>query len=248
MTEKEKTVALTDTCDHCGRPYQKGRLTTRKLFRDFVETTFSFDQGFFHTFIVLLDKPMKVVNHYIEGKRKPFTTPFRFLVVSVTLYVLAYYLMPLDKLAVFKIKSDSQIFLQHFYELYQRLVNLALFSVIPLVAFITYVFGNRKKYNYAENLVANAYIQGAFNLVGVVISLIAYALLLADARWGLSLSALSFIVLARGYYALFTGNRFLRVLKTLFTMTWMILVMALFAWLVVMYLVEYGDLPLPENQ
>lgn len=180
---------------------------------------------------------MNPIKAYILGKRKPYTSPAKFLVVSVTLYVIGYLFIPIEELGMLKMNANEKEFVQLFYQNFQRYLNLGLFMLIPFISLFTF-FMSYKTYNFAENLVANAYIQGVFNLFGIVLSLLGYALMQWDMKVGTSLSTLSFLILLRNYYFFFNGNKFIRVMKTLAAIFVSFLAIAIYA-LVLVFILSY---------
>ena len=71
-------------CFNCGQIYSANkRLALSNIVRDFFDNTFNIHKGFFFTFWKLIIKPSDVVTSYIQGKRKTYTNPTRYLVIAL---------------------------------------------------------------------------------------------------------------------------------------------------------------------
>ncbi|MCS6832815.1 MAG: DUF3667 domain-containing protein [Flammeovirgaceae bacterium] len=66
-------------CHHCGQKSYTPRITLGYLFKDLIALITDIDKGFWHTFIYLFIHPSRVIQEYIEGKRKKYYNPFRYL-------------------------------------------------------------------------------------------------------------------------------------------------------------------------
>ena len=92
--------------------------------------------------------PQKPIVNFIEGYRRPFTMPAKFLVVTITISVLATFFYDIETFSVVKITDEKAQNAAVFYEYYQRFLNIILFSLIPPISFFTWLLGNKKKFNY----------------------------------------------------------------------------------------------------
>lgn len=71
-------------CSHCGqRDIANQRLQMVEVVNDFFDNTFNFHKGFFYTFWNLMITPGKVAHSYINGQRKLFTNPTRYMVIAL---------------------------------------------------------------------------------------------------------------------------------------------------------------------
>ena len=71
-------------CFNCGQIYSANkRLAFSTIVRDFFDNTFNIHKGFFFTFWKLIIKPSDVATSYIQGKRKTYTNPTRYLVIAL---------------------------------------------------------------------------------------------------------------------------------------------------------------------
>jgi len=71
-------------CYNCGQIKSANRkLVLSDIVKDFFDNTFNIHKGFFYTFWNLLIQPAKVSKSYINGKRKTYTNPTRYLVIAL---------------------------------------------------------------------------------------------------------------------------------------------------------------------
>lgn len=71
-------------CNHCGqRKIANNRLQIKEVFLDFIDNTFNIHKGFFFTLWNLLVRPGIVSQSYIDGRRKAFTNPTRYMVIGL---------------------------------------------------------------------------------------------------------------------------------------------------------------------
>lgn len=226
----------TKSCDVCGKRISNDRLTLKGLIGEFIDSSFSLDKGFIYTLKQLIVSPNQPIEFYISGKRQPFTSPAKFLVVSVTLYVIGFLFLPIEDFAAVKFNENEQNFAFSFYRYFQRFLNVGLFGLIPLISLATWAM-SYNKYNYAENLVANAYIHGWYNIVTIILSMLGFLLIKANFSIGISLSSISFVFLIRNYFLFFEGKIFTRILKTFGALFISTLMVGIYALILIFYLV-----------
>jgi len=71
-------------CFNCGQiDLANKRLVFSNIAKDFFDNTFNIHKGFFFTFWNLIVQPSKVAKSYIQGKRKTYTNPTRYLVIAL---------------------------------------------------------------------------------------------------------------------------------------------------------------------
>lgn len=71
-------------CSNCGqRHIGNKRLQMREVINDFFDNTFNLHKGFFFTMWKLLITPGKVAHAYINGQRKSFSNPTRYMVIAL---------------------------------------------------------------------------------------------------------------------------------------------------------------------
>lgn len=73
-------------CFNCGQPASANeRLRFTNIIKDFFDNTFNLHKGFFFTFWKLIVNPREVAISYIQGSRKKYTNPTRYLVIALAL-------------------------------------------------------------------------------------------------------------------------------------------------------------------
>lgn len=71
-------------CFNCGQiDSANNRLVFSNIAKEFFDNTFNIHKGFFYTFWNLIIQPSKVAKLYIQGKRKKYTNPTRYLVIAL---------------------------------------------------------------------------------------------------------------------------------------------------------------------
>lgn len=218
MAEENQTKFENITCDYCGRRKITSRLTVKGLISQFIDTTFSLDKGFLYTLKYMFLSPQKPIISFIEGYRKPFTLPAKFLVVTITISVLATFFYDIETFSVVKITDEKAQNASIFYEYYQRFLNIILFSLIPPISFFTWLLGNKKKFNYAENLIANAYLYGTYSFVSAIFITLSSFVMSYSLVVSSSISNLSIIYLLYGYYRFYDGRWYGKLLRAFATM------------------------------
>jgi len=205
-------------CDYCGRNKITERLTLKILIAHFIDTTFSLDKGFIYTLKWLFINPNKPIKSFIEGNRIGFTMPAKYLVVTVTISVLATFLYDVETYSIVHVSDNESANVSIFYTYYQKYLNIILFSLIPIISFFSWLLGNKKKYNYAENLIANAYLFGTYNLFNAVLTVLGAKLTSINIITGSTLTTLSVSYILYGYFRFFDGHWSMRILKAIITM------------------------------
>ncbi|WP_417599851.1 DUF3667 domain-containing protein [Owenweeksia hongkongensis] len=73
-------------CANCGQAASaNNRLKFTTIFKEFFDNTFNIHKGFFFTFWKLCVKPSEVALSYIQGSRKKYTNPTRYLVIALAI-------------------------------------------------------------------------------------------------------------------------------------------------------------------
>ncbi len=150
-------------CSYCGARKIDERISTKFLFQEILDKVLSVDNKLLKTFIHLFTKPEEVINGYISGIRKRYYNPFSYLLISITISGIYFYLLRDVMIDAFSSPDSENPFNQT--DFMTNLVDFmtdyqAFFTVlnIPIYGFISYlVFYNRNKYNFYEHLVIYLY-------------------------------------------------------------------------------------------
>lgn len=156
-------------CPNCGAKIIKNRLSLKNVWQDLSYQVFNLDNTLLKTFRHLFSKPEVVILTYISGTRKKYMNPIGFFAIAITLSGIMFFVLR----NVYHINltqssfSDTDTQNMNFMFDYQGLMS---YMIMPLYALITWMlFRGKKKFNYTEHLVANAYIIGQTSYVQVVL-------------------------------------------------------------------------------
>ena len=158
-------------CPSCGAKVVHNRLTLKQVGQDLGNQVFNLDNTFFKTFKHLFVQPDAVIKSYISGTRKKYMNPIGYFAIAVTLLGVLFFFLR----RVYHVDLTSNSFTDRegpnmdFIFDYQGLLS---YLIVPLNAIMTWIlFIDRKKLNYTEHLVANAYISGQVSFVQVLVCL-----------------------------------------------------------------------------
>ncbi|MEM6298986.1 MAG: DUF3667 domain-containing protein [Bacteroidota bacterium] len=77
-------------CANCGAKVIRERVTTKKLFSEFIENVFGWDNRYLVTFIAMVMRPQAVLGEYVDGVRKRYVNPFTFFVIGMTVTLILF--------------------------------------------------------------------------------------------------------------------------------------------------------------
>ncbi|KQC31394.1 DUF3667 domain-containing protein [Flagellimonas eckloniae] len=158
-------------CPNCGAKIIKNRLSLKNVWQDLSYQVLNLDNTFLKTFRHLFSRPADVVNTYIKGTRKKYMNPISYFAIAITLSGILFFVLK----KIYKINlmhnsfTEKQASNLDFIMDYQGLLS---YFIMPIYALMTWLlFIDKKKLNYTEHLVANAYITGQTSFVQVLICL-----------------------------------------------------------------------------
>jgi hypothetical protein len=185
-------TAEDEYCSACGAVIVRERLTTKKIWRDLTKDAFGWDNKYFRTVRNLVLRPEKLLHDYLSGVRKRYTPPFVFFTIGTALALLIFNILVEDFIAMSNeitkeqieimerwmspelTGGDSENFAREQIETNERsqryiirYFNLISFLILPFYALLSY-WTFRKRNNYGEHLVINAYLQGFLFLVTII--------------------------------------------------------------------------------
>jgi hypothetical protein len=197
-------------CNNCGqRAIENRRISTKEALVDFAQNTLLFDKKLLYTLKSLILQPGKVGHAYINGQRKKYTKPSRYLIFIVALYaVLIYFFQTSEVIEDFS-KINFEYFtnqLNHSFSVwsYRFDVNYLFSSnvvqILILTAFLPLIF---RKYNftYLELLMVNSYYFSTTTLITFTF-LTFYKMI-----FGISMN-LGIVILIFSIYIFWAYNRF----------------------------------------
>jgi hypothetical protein len=166
-------------CNECGAPVIKNRLTIKYLFNEFYNSFLSIDSSRpILTFVDLFKKPEEVIDGYIHGVRKKYIHAFGYFTIAITFSSLFFFVFlkffPDLLETAFSYKKNmndaekelNNSVMQKTFE-YQTFI---FFAAIPLLSLMSWiVFYNKRRYNYAENLIIILYGYSQASIMGIIL-------------------------------------------------------------------------------
>lgn len=156
-------------CPTCGGKVIRQRLTLKNVVEDISFQVFNLDNTLIKTFRHLFSQPQNVINSYIRGIRKKYMNPISYFAIGVTLSGIMFYILR----NVYHVSLTQNSFtakntpnMDYVFD-YQGIMS---YLVMPFYALFTWLlFLDKKKLNFTEHVVANAYIFGQVSLVQVLV-------------------------------------------------------------------------------
>lgn len=198
-------------CSECGQKSETNRFTMKHVVETtshaFLNVFFFFERGASLTFKELLINPGQFLRNYLSGKRVNHITPIGYVLLVGTISTLLYTYfgdeimnnMPFseeltkDEGKVISTKDVVKYVSEH-----QVLSTLI---TIPLAAIISFRVYKKVGYNYAEHLVANAFL---LSQQSMIMALFIPLLLITKVKLiTIIMMVVSYIYLAWGYHQLF---------------------------------------------
>ncbi len=163
-------------CPSCGAKVIHNQLTLKNVFQDLSVQVFNLDNTFLKTIRHLFSRPEIVILEFISGTRKKYMNPIGFFAIAVTLSGIMFFVLR----NVYHLNltqssfSDTDTREMNFMFDYQGLMS---YMIMPLYALLSWMlFRGKKRFNYTEHLVANAYIIGQTSYVQVVLYILVLGL------------------------------------------------------------------------
>lgn len=157
-------------CAECGQKTSTSRFTVKHFVHEFTHAFTHADTGFLYMAKELLIRPGTVAREFIEGKRKRYFSPFGFLLIILTLYVLGVTksgfnnavadgmqeFMERTNISTAAATEDIKALKERASKTTDYSKPLAI-ALIPLISLFTFALFRKAKYNYAEHLVFNVF-------------------------------------------------------------------------------------------
>jgi len=210
----EKLESSYSFCPNCGQNTHQNRLNFEQLLTDLWKAFADTDQGILITVKQLVYRPGFLARDYINGKRKTYFNPFKYLVL-----MLAIALFFILKLVPFMVDfTDNELANNQVLQFAFRNLNTFILLMCPLYAVLMRLFFWDRKTNFVEILAFSAFLNGQIMLfymlclifIVVVPGLAALMMIL----FGLGI-CIWFIVAVSQFYGTFTLGS---VLKTVLIM------------------------------
>jgi len=207
-------------CANCGQKVISTRYTVKESVGWVFGSIFNLDHGFFYTSKLMLTKPGKVVNDFMNGVTVGYSHPFRFLFFWATISAIigAYFGAFEESGLVFNKmagQSEEEIARARKVMLFMKqYMSFIIMAFVPFSALGSYLVLKPKKLNYAEHLILNSYSTGISTAIGLPI-VFAYAFTDNFNILSLLSFALGFLIIGRVYAKTFDDHYFVGVLRYL---------------------------------
>lgn len=167
-------------CSACGQKAVTERLTVRHMLGEFIQAITNLERGFWYTARRLMPEPGPVVREYLEGRRKRFYHPVRYLFVLATLATVIMVwsgLFEQQQDQIISVQEQamgieptergrvSQQMVQEKIKPYLHLISLL---TVPFLGLLSFRLFRKRGYNYAEHLAINAYWTAQLSLIGLI--------------------------------------------------------------------------------
>jgi hypothetical protein len=209
-------------CSNCGQKAEIHRLTFAHVFHEFIHAFTHADKGFVLLVKNLLWRPGFVAKEYLDGKRKKYFNPLSFIVITSAIHAFValktgYFAsmgssgnqgggarrMPAIWVEVFQISNNNG-----------KLLSLIL--IVPLLAFLSWIFFRRGRYLFSENLVLHAFIVGESHVIRTLIFIPLFLIFPNQSGinlWIFQTLLLAYLVVA--YKQFFNQSIFVTIIKTI---------------------------------
>lgn len=168
-------------CSGCGARVIDERITFKFLFKEILDKVLSVDNKLLKTFLHLFSKPNHVIDDYIKGVRKRYFNPFSYLLISITLAGISFYLLKDYALQAvannttgtstgnpFLENKDLQKDIVSYVFDYQSFITALIIPIYGAISWL--VFLNKKKYNYFEHIVIYLYATAQITILNFIIT------------------------------------------------------------------------------
>lgn len=162
-------------CPHCGQKATVGRITLKKSIREAIDNFFNLNRGLLPTFRDLLLRPGAMLSGYVEGKRRRYVHPVRFMLAVIAFSYLIYFVLIPDGWMVeppqMAVNSGDQIteeFGQWVLDTVAKNYTLLTLSIVPFLAFWFSVFFKKNGFNMGEHFTVLTYVSAMTTLLPVV--------------------------------------------------------------------------------
>jgi Protein of unknown function (DUF3667) len=157
-------------CNLCGQKASTHRFTMGEWLHEIPHSVLHVDSGFFLTVKTLILHHGNAIREYLQGKRKLLFSPFLYVLVWCGVYVVIshFFENPNETVKQFELKNLPETF-EYINERYYKIIIILMIIPMTIASYLTYI---RSGYNFAENLVLNAYLIGQLVIADIIILLI----------------------------------------------------------------------------
>jgi hypothetical protein len=165
-------------CQECGQAVPK-RITWRSFTDRFFERYLDIDQGIPHTFLCLLKNPGDTTRGYLNGQRKRYSDPVKFMLIAVSVVTLL--LLNTKVMTEYtsgfsagfsgqsgtKPSKEILAFQQDLYNIILSYMQVWLIAFVPIATYFNWLIFKKIKYNLAEHFIFMCFVYGMQNWIGL---------------------------------------------------------------------------------
>jgi len=160
-------------CPECGQRTKLGRLSVKEILSEFLSSVFNIDAPFPKTLSRMFFKPHLIIKEFIEGRRKSYYAPVKYMVLCLFLNLLLGEIVGFDPIENQR-SMDSRTLDEQSRLGYQageflsKYLNYFLFILPFSMAVVAKIFFWKSKYNFAERTALGFYLAGQFIVISIV--------------------------------------------------------------------------------
>jgi Protein of unknown function (DUF3667) len=147
-----KAIGVGNFCSSCGQNFKTERLSMRSILHEVFHFFTHLDHGFPYTLKRLLTSPGTMQKEYVDGVRYKYQKPFSMFFICATIAALTMYWINVLLLKYFDAGDNKEAIL------FQKYWAILQIFMLPVYAFVTYLFFKRSKLNYGEIVVFQLYL------------------------------------------------------------------------------------------
>ncbi len=156
-------------CNFCGQKAATHRFTMHEWLHEIPHSLLHVDSGFFLTVKTLCLQPGNAIREYLQGRRKLLFSPFLYVLILCGIYVVvSHFFVHIPGAENQEIKSLKEAN-DYIEENYYKILVVAMILPVTIGSYLAYI---RSGFNFAENLVLNAYLIGQLVIADIIIMLI----------------------------------------------------------------------------
>ena len=157
-------------CNLCGQKAATHRFTMHEWLHEIPHGILHVDSGFFLTLKTLLVRPGDAIREYLTGKRKLLFSPFLYVLILCGLFVVVshFFQNPTEELKQIEPGNFKEA-LAYIEEHYYKIIVIAMILPMAIGSFSAYY---KSGFNFAENLVLNAYLTGQLVIADIILMLV----------------------------------------------------------------------------
>lgn len=135
-------------CNHCGQKTSVGTLDFHEILHEAWHNFTHTDKGYLPLAGLLLRKPGIVISEYLGGKRKKYSNPFTFYLVTTSLLLLVSGWVFQKEFALLKVSNPYGNYVS-------KKLNLILFCALPVMSILLWLFFKKKVSNIGRSICRN---------------------------------------------------------------------------------------------